>query len=96
VSEGRARWIALLRGEIERREAEAIAAAGSDPRQAFVDKLREMAQSLAATAHLCPLQLADMSVAERVACHLLPEPMRPAGLGTEDEIWAEYQARSTG
>jgi hypothetical protein len=96
VSEGRARWIALLRGEIERREAEAIAAAGGDPRQAFVDKLREMARTLAATAHLYPLQLADMSVAERLACHLLPEPMRPAGLGTEDEIWAEYWERAAG
>jgi hypothetical protein len=64
-----------------------------DPRQWFIDTLQQMAQRLAATAHLYPLQIDDMAPAEMLACHFLPEHLRPAGLGTVDEIWAKYEAR---
>jgi hypothetical protein len=45
--------------------------------------------------NLHPLQIDDMSPAEMLACHLLPEELRPAGLPTEAAIWAEYKARRT-
>jgi hypothetical protein len=63
------------------------------PHEWLLDTLRTMAQRLAATAHLCPLDLADMAPAEQLACHLLPEHLQPAGLRTVDEIWVEYEAR---
>lgn len=41
-----------------------------------------------------PLEIADMSVAEKLACrYFLPDKLQPAGLGTEEEIWAEYASR---
>ena len=48
-----------------------------------------MARGLAAGADLYPLQLDDMSFAEQLACHLLPESVRPEGLASEEQIWAE-------
>ena len=62
-----------------------------DPRQWLIDTLQQMAQRLVAPS-LHPLDIADLSVAEKVACLLLPEPLRPAGLPTEAAIWAEFEA----
>jgi hypothetical protein len=88
-------WHALLLAERARRAARAELEAGQDERERkqFFDTLQQMAQRFAATAHLHPLQIDDMSIAEQLACHLLPEELRPAGLGTEDQIWAEYRSR---
>jgi hypothetical protein len=61
----------------------------------LADTLCEMALRLAMTTRLCPLRLDDMSPAELLACHLLPEHLRPQGLPTEDEIWAEYRDRQS-
>jgi hypothetical protein len=60
-----------------------------------LETLRQMAGRLAAApSSLHPLQIADMSIAEKLACrYFLPEGLCPAGLGTEDEIWTEYEAR---
>jgi hypothetical protein len=66
-----------------------------DPRQWLLDTLQTMAQRLAATAHLYPLSIADMSIMERLACrYFLPEDLCPVGLESEDAIWAEFEARS--
>jgi hypothetical protein len=54
-----------------------------------------MAERFAALAHLHALRIDDMAPSEMLACHLLPEDMRPAGLPTEAAIWGEYQARRT-
>ena len=62
-------------------------------RQQLFDTLQQMAERYAATAHLYPLPVDDMSPAEKLSLHLLPEHLRPAGLPTEAEIWAEYRAR---
>jgi len=59
----------------------------------LVETLGEMALRLAATTPLCPLQLDDMSPAELLSCHFLPEHLRPPGLPTEDEILAKYRDR---
>jgi hypothetical protein len=64
-----------------------------DPREWLLETLQTMAQRFAATAHLLPLQLDDMAIAEKLACRFfLPEELMPAGLGTEEEIWAKYAA----
>jgi hypothetical protein len=65
-----------------------------DPREWLLAELQEMAERFAATAHLCPLDLADMSIMEKLACrYFLPVDLCPEGLGSEGEIWAEYEAR---
>jgi hypothetical protein len=89
-------WLALLEAELARRTMQAKWEAGQDERlrQELLDELEEMARRLAAVALLHPLQIDDMSYAERLACHLLPESMRPRGLASEDQIWAEYRARA--
>jgi hypothetical protein len=88
-------WRALLEAERARRAARTECEAGEGDRaaQQLVDELQEMARRMAATAHLSPLDLGDMSIAEKVACHLLPESMRPEGLPSEAEIWRQYRAR---
>ena len=65
-------------------------------REQLVDTLSEMALRLATTARLCPLRLDDMSTAELLSCHFLPEHLRPPGLPTEDEILAQYRGRQAG
>jgi hypothetical protein len=67
----------------------------SDQREQFIETLRAIAQRFTALAPRCPLQIDDMSIAELLACRLfVPEHLRPAGLPTEDEIWAEYRAKA--
>lgn len=90
------KWLGLLEAELARRQARQQWAAGEADRQQqwVIDTLASMAQRLAAAGlsdH--PLQLDDMSVAEKLACTLLPEPLRPAGQPTKAEIWAEYEAK---
>jgi hypothetical protein len=91
----RREWLRLLETELARRAARVEWQAGADERARlwFLDTLQAMAQRLGATAHLHPLQIDDMSCAEMLACHFLPEHLRPAGLGTEDEIFALAAAR---
>lgn len=88
-------WLGLLEAELARRTTQAKWEAGQDERlrQQLLDELEEMARRLAAGALLRPLQIADMSCAEMLACHFLPERLRPAGLGSEDEIFALTAAR---
>jgi hypothetical protein len=88
-------WLALLEEELARRTARVVWQAGQAERerQQFIDTLQQMAERLAALAPLYPLQIDDMSPAEMLACHFLPEPMRPAGLGTEEQILALVEAR---
>jgi hypothetical protein len=67
----------------------------NDPHEWLFETLRQMAErlSVALPASLHPLQVADMSVAEKLACrYFLPAELQPPGLGTEAEIWAEYAA----
>jgi hypothetical protein len=91
----RAEFLAGIAAEIERREADAIAAAGGDPQQRFLAELQQMAQRFAATAHLSPpLRIDDMSPMEMLAARLLPKDVRPAGLPTVAAIWAQYRART--
>jgi hypothetical protein len=88
-------WLALLEAELARRAARAEWNAGEAERsrQQFFDMLQQMAERFAALAPLRPLDLDDMSIAEKLACrYFLPEALLPAGLGTEDQIWAEYQS----
>jgi hypothetical protein len=87
----RGEWLALLEAELARRAARVEWQAGEDERaqQRLVDTLQAMAQRFAATARLCPLDLTDMSPAEMLACHFLPEHLRPAGLPTEAAIWGQ-------
>jgi hypothetical protein len=88
-------WLALLEAELTCRTARVRwdADEGERQRQWFLEELRQMAQRFAVTASLYPLRTADMSIAEKLACrYFLPEALQPAGLGTEDEIWAEYQS----
>jgi hypothetical protein len=94
TSEGQGEWLVLLEAELARRTArvEWDAGATERARQQFIAELEAMAARYAATAHLYPLPIDDMSPAEKLACHLLPESMRPAGLPTEPAIWAEYEA----
>jgi hypothetical protein len=91
----RGEWLALLEAELARRTARVAWEADEDERQRqwFVDTLQAMAGRVEATAHLYPLQIDDMSPAEMLACHFLPEHLRPAGLGTEDQIFALVAAR---
>jgi hypothetical protein len=92
--EGRGEWLALLEAELARRTARVAWEAGEEERsrQQFVATLAAMAERFAASAPRYPLQIDDMSIAEMLACRLfLPEHLMPAGLGTEEEIWAEYQ-----
>jgi hypothetical protein len=65
-----------------------------DPREWLLGTLATMAERFAAASSGPPLQVADMAIAEKLACRLfLPEDLCPEGLGTEDEIWREYAAR---
>jgi hypothetical protein len=83
--------LAALEAEQKRRQAAQFG--DRDPRTWLVDTLEQMARRMTATAHLGPpLDVSDLSLAERVSCCLLPEELRPEGLGTEDEIWAEFEA----
>ena len=86
-----ARYLALLEAERARRTG---AGHDDDPRQRLLDQLSAMAERLAAAPqhHLC---VDDMSPAEMLACHLLPDELRPAGVRSEDEIWAEVRRRNT-
>jgi hypothetical protein len=89
-------WLALLEAEYARRTARVAweADEGERARQWLIDTLQQMAQRFAATAHLYPLLIDDMAPMEMLACrYFLPEHLMPAGLGTEEEIWAEYKAR---
>jgi hypothetical protein len=93
--ERREEWLVLLEAELARRAARTKWEAGEDERQRewVLDTLQQMAQRLAAAASsLHPPRIDDMSVAERLACHILPEPLRPAGLPSEAAIWREYEA----
>jgi hypothetical protein len=98
MEDRRKRWLTLLQEEWDRRAAaKAETADGDAAREQLVDTLQQMAQRLAAHAPLHPLDTADMSIAEKLACrYFLPDELLPAGLGTEEEIWAEYQARAAG
>jgi hypothetical protein len=85
-----ARWLALLAAERARRDPNR----GEDARQRLLEDLKQMAQRFAATAHLYPVHVDDMSCAEMFACRLfLPKDMQPAGLPSEAAIWALYRAR---
>ena len=88
-------WLELLEAELARRRARQEWAAGEDgrQRQSILDTLQQMAQRFAAAGPLHQLQLADMSPAEKLCCHLLPKELRPAGLPSEAVIWAEYEAK---
>jgi hypothetical protein len=86
--------MALLRAEIDRRQAVAFGAADGDPRQQLFDELQTMAQRFAASAAQHPLDLTDMSPMVQLAANLLPEHLRPVGLPSEARIWARYRARS--
>jgi hypothetical protein len=90
VRSGSGEWLELLEAEFARRAARVDWEAGQDERaaQRFVEELQQMAQRLAATTHLFPLEIDDMSPAEMLACHFLPGHLRPAGLASEDEILA--------
>jgi hypothetical protein len=95
----RSKWLALLGAERARRAARTEWEAGEDERarDQVIGTLLQMAQRFAAAAPLHPLDTADMSIAEKLACRLfLPENLQPAELPTEDQIWAEYQARKRG
>jgi hypothetical protein len=86
-------WLGFLENELARRTArvEWEAAEGERHRQWFVATLQQVAERLAAPSHY-PLDVADLSLVEKLALTLLPEPLRPAGLPTEAEIWAEFRA----
>jgi hypothetical protein len=60
-----------------------------DPHQWLLEELEGMAQKFAATAHRWPLNLADMSIMEKLACHLLLRHLQPVELPGEDAILAE-------
>jgi hypothetical protein len=72
---------ALEREQKRRREAQF---GGQDPHTWLMDTLQQMSERLVATAHFATFTVDDMSPAEMLACHLLPESMRPAGLPAED------------
>ena len=80
--------LAALEAELARRRPPVEHA-----REQLADTLCEMALRLATTTRWCPLQLDDMSPAELLSCHFLPEHLRPPGLPTEDEILAQYRDR---
>lgn len=89
-------WLELLEAELGRRRVLKEWAAGEDDRQQqwILDTLASMAQRFAAAAaspH--PLIVDDMSPAEKLCCHLLPEELRPAGLPSEAAIMSEFKAR---
>jgi hypothetical protein len=94
----RREWRALLKAELARRTARVEWQAGEDERarQQFLDTLQAMAERFAASAHRYPLDVSDMSPAEQLCCHLLPEDLRPAGLPSEVAIWAKLKARTQG
>jgi hypothetical protein len=94
----RREWLALLEAELTRRTArvEREADEAERAREQLINTLQQMAERHAATAHLCPIDVSDMSIAEKLACRLfLPEHLQPEGLPTEEEIWADYKARRT-
>lgn len=93
----RREWLELLEAELARRRAQQEWEAGEDERQRewVHDTLASMAERLAAaTSSPHPLIVDNMSPAELLCCHLLPEELRPSGLPTEAAIWAEFKARS--
>lgn len=82
-------WLELLEAELGRRRARQEWDAGEDDRQQqwILDTLASMAQRFAAAdISLHALRLADMSPAEMLCCHFLPEELRPARLPTEAAI----------
>jgi hypothetical protein len=83
--------IETLEGEQQRRRAAQFG--GQDPHTWLMDTLERMAERLVATAHLAPFTVDDMAPVELLACHLLPEGMRPAGLPAEDDIWSKIRTR---
>ena len=95
--EQRREWLALLEAELARRTArvELQATEGERAREQILDELQAMAGRMLATAHLYPITIDDMSPAEMLACHFLPEEMQPAGLPSADQIWSGIQARLT-
>jgi hypothetical protein len=95
MEDRRGRWLTLLQEERDRRAAANAETFDRDAAmEQLSDELEEMAGRFAALAHLHPLDVSDMSIAEKLACRcFLPEDLRPVGLGTVDEIWAEYEAR---
>jgi hypothetical protein len=68
---------------------------GQDPREWLFATLRQIAERLATAASSPhPLQVDDMSIAEKLACrYFLPENLCPEGLESEDAIWSEFEAR---
>jgi hypothetical protein len=89
-------WLVFLEAELARRAArvEWQANEGERSREWFVDTLQQMAQRFAAPS-LYPLDITDMSPAELLSCHLLPEHLQPPGLPTEAAIWAKFRVRET-
>jgi hypothetical protein len=88
-------WLAMLEAELARRAARTEWEAGEGERQEqwVLDTLASMAERLSgASSSPHPLQIDDMSPAEKLCCHLLPAELRPPGLPTEAEIWAEFEA----
>jgi hypothetical protein len=98
TTEQRREWLAFLEAELARRAARVEWQAGENERQRqwFFDTLQAIAQRFAALAPMHPLDLADMAPAEKLACHFLPEHLRPAGLPSEAAIWAEFRALKHG
>ena len=92
-------WLALLTAELARRAAQTTweANEGERARQQLIDELQQIAERLAATEHLFPLDVSDIAPIEVLAVrYFWPEDRLPAGLPTEDQIWAEYRARTAG
>ena len=87
----RQRWLGLVAAERSRRRKQP----GVDERavEQLFAQLQQMAQRFAAAPALYRHDVDDMSPAEMLACHLLPEELRPPGIKSEDEIWAEVKAR---
>jgi hypothetical protein len=88
-------WLEFLEQELQHRRAKAAWQAGEDQRtrEQFFDKLEDMARKLIVTTGP-PLNIADLSPAEQLAINWFwPEPMRPEGLPSGDEILAVCCAR---
>lgn len=90
-------WLALLEAEFARRRARQEWDDSEDDRTRvwILDTLQGMAQRFAAadtSAH--SLRVGDMSPAEKLCCHFLPEELRPAGLPSEAAILVEFKART--
>jgi hypothetical protein len=92
-------WLRLLEEELTRRATRVAREADEDERQRqwFFNELQQIAERLGAPLPGHPLDISDMSIAELLSCRLfLPEHLQPAGLPTEDEIWARFEALKAG